>query len=447
MFEDRTMPDLVDQAIDGAETSQKAEARFASELTVLARGFALKPERAAALWQRIGAAAPAETAKRSDFTWPFGRSRTSVLTAAFAVVAASIVLVAVIVSAGGSVDARELVARVERGAIDASAVGLTRYAGSLRFSSWMTADGGRGNVPIIVDERIYFEAPNRLRLESATAQSSAPPATVVVGDGASVWLLTPATHTASRIDSVPMGTLASLAGSDVQAVLADASRDYVVRGEGSEIVAGRTGDRVVLTPTPTSSVAGRVGKMFLSIERQYSVVLAGRVLDPAGQLLYEWGFTQIDFAPSFENPRSLFALPTGTTIVPTVDRTSPFAVGTDARWTELARAVPFTVFRPTFRSDSLEPGFPSQDQDRIVVTYRSPTSLGAAIIIEAASAPGPEPGEIVALPGGVGNYTRDNNRQHIVLRRGGTRIEVHGSLDLSRDDLTKIAGSLVPVAR
>jgi outer membrane lipoprotein-sorting protein len=445
MFEDRTKADVVDRAIDRPEAPGSDEGRFARELTVLVRGFALEPHRAAALWERIITPAPAPTVKRSGFTWSFGRSRGRVLTAAFAVLAASLVVAAALVSFGRSVDARELVARVELGSVDPSAVGLTRYSGSLRFSSWMTADGTRGNVPVVIDQRIFFEAPNRMRLESAPAQTSSAPVSIVVGDGTGVWLLTPSTRTAFRMDSVPGGTLASLAASDVQAVLANASRDYAVRAEGNDIVAGRAADRVDLTPKSTSSFAGRVGKTILSIDHQYSVVLAGRVVDPSGQLLYEWAFSSIDFAPSFD--ASLFALPAGTTVVSVVDRTPPAAVGTDARWSELARALPFAIFRPTFRSETLEPGYPSQDQNRLVVAYRSATNLGAAIVIEAASAVGPEPGEVVALPSGPALYARDNDRHRVVVRRDGTRIEVQASLDLSRDDLTKIAASLVAVPR
>lgn len=74
-------------------------------------------------------------------------------------------------------------------------------------------------------------------------------------------------------------------------------------------------------------------------------------------------------------------------------------------------------------------------------------NLGAAIVIEAASAPGLEPGETVALLGGTAYCMRDNDRQRLVVRRDGTRIEVQASLDLSREDLTKIAGSLVAIPR
>jgi DNA-binding CsgD family transcriptional regulator len=89
--------------------------------------------------------------------------------------------------------------------------------------------------------------------------------------------------------------------------------------------------------------------------------------------------------------------------------------------------------------------FASQDQDRS--PSRSRTDLVAAIVIEAAGAPGPEPGEVVALPWGVATYTRNRERQRMVVRRDGARIEVQGSLDLTRDELAKIAGSLVALPR
>src|SRR6185503_19021470 len=125
------------------------------------------------------------------------------------------------------------------------------------------------------------EAPNRMRLESTPAQVSAAPMSVVVGDGPNVWMFTPATRSAFRMDPVPVGTLASLAGSEVQAALANASREYAARADGNEVVAGRTADRVALTPMSSGSFAGGVGKMVVSIDRQYSVVLAGRVVDPS----------------------------------------------------------------------------------------------------------------------------------------------------------------------
>ncbi|MDQ2914422.1 MAG: hypothetical protein M3T56_14350, partial [Chloroflexota bacterium] len=96
----------------------------------------------------------------------------------------------------------------------------------------------------------------------------------------------------------------------------------------------------------------------------------------------------------------------------------------------------------------LQLGYPSRDQDRVVVTYRSSTDLAAVLIIESAGRGGREPGETVALPSaGSGLYINDGVRQHLVLNREGTRIELQASAGISRDDLVKIAGSLVAVSR
>lgn len=91
--------------------------------------------------------------------------------------------------------------------------------------------------------------------------------------------------------------------------------------------------------------------------------------------------------------------------------------------------------------------FASRDEERSVVQRRSRTDLVAAIGIEAARAAGPESGEEIALPGATATYTRDRERQRMVVRRDGARIEVQASLDLSRDELARIAGSLVAVPR
>ena len=434
--------DVIDRAIDGDPVPNDSEVTFAQEVTQLARGLQLEVERAATVWERIRATpARSEPLSRFGFIHLLSFRRRTALVG----MAAVLVVVAIVVSATAPTDAKELLAKVELGAIDPSAVGLARYAGELHVSSWISGDGTRPNVPISFNEVISFESPNRLRLEITSAQANGAPPSVVIATDTATWLWTPATHTAIRLGTVPLGTLAFLAGSEAETALTGASRDYAVARDGTETLAGRAADRVVLTPLPGSAVAGRLGKTTLTLDHQYAVPLAGRILDPSGGSLFEWTFVKIDFAPSFDPAAFVFTPPADAI---TNDRVSTPALGIDGPWGAVARAVSFRVFRPTFTSSNLQLGYPSRDQDRLVVTYRSSTDLGAVLIIESAGSAGPGPGERVALPGGgSGLYWNDGARQHIVLNREGTRIEVQASLNVSRDDVVKIAGSLVAVSR
>ena len=115
----------------------------------------------------------------------------------------------------------------------------------------------------------------------------------MIATDTAAWLWTPATHTAIRLGTVPLGTLAFLAGSEAETALTGASRDYAVARDGTETLAGRAADRVVLTPLPGSAVAGRLGKTTLTLDHQYAVPLAGRILDPSGGSLFEWTFVNL----------------------------------------------------------------------------------------------------------------------------------------------------------
>lgn len=349
-------------------------------------------------------------------------------------------MVVVLATPSVPADAHEIVARLERGSIDPSAVGLTRYAGTLRATSWTGPSGWLG-VPIVADERVWFQAPKNLRLETTLATTSAPTTTVLMDDTQS-WLWTPAAHSAFRLSATSTGTLAFLTGSEVQVALANVSRDYAAAGDGSETVAGRATDRVILTPLPGGAVSVEVGRVVLSVDHEHSIPLAGRVLDRNNQPVFEWAFNQIDFAPSFDSSIFVFAPEPGTIIV---DLPSTGAVGAEAKWRELARGTTFTLFRPTFRSNTLEPGYPSRDQDRVVVSYRSATDLAAILIIEMAATNAFEPGEGVSLPTGAAVYRRDADRQRLIVRREGTRIELQAPLGGNRDDLMNAAASLVAV--
>lgn len=442
MSDDVGRADMIDRAIDGDEMPSDREVTFAREVTQLARGLQLDIERAATIWERIRTT-PARSAPPTRFGFlhlPSFRPREALV-----FVAAVLVVAAIVVSASAPIDAKELLAKVELGSADPSAVGLARYSGELHVSSWIAGDGTRASVPISLNEVILFESPNRLRLEITPTQPNAAPASIVIATGTTTWLWTPAAHTALRLGTVPVGTLAFLAGTEAETALTGASRDYAVAGDGKETLAGRAADRVVLTPLPGSAVAGRLGKTTLSLDHQYAIPLAGRILDPDGRSLFDWTFVKIDFAPSFDPAVFVFTPPADAI---TSDRVSTTALGIDARWAELARTVAHRVFRPTFASDSLQLGYPSRDQDRVVVTYRSSTDLAAVLIIESAGRGGREPGETVALPSaGSGLYINDGVRQHLVLNREGTRIELQASAGISRDDLVKIAGSLVAVSR
>ncbi len=82
---------------------------------------------------------------------------------------------------------------------------------------------------------------------------------------------------------------------------------------------------------------------------------------------------------------------------------------------------------------------------RVVVCYRSATDLAAILIIEMAATNSFEPGEAVSLPTGGAVYRRDEDRQRLIVRREGTRIELQAPLDRNRDDLMNAAASLVAV--
>jgi hypothetical protein len=56
-----------------------------------------------------------------------------------------------------------------------------------------------------------------------------------------------------------------------------------------------------------------------------------------------------------------------------------------------------------------------------------------------------EPGEAVSLPTGAAVYRRDADRQRLIVRREGTRIELQAPLGGNRDDLMNAAASLVAV--
>ena len=141
--------DVIDRAIDGDPVPNDSEVTFAQEVTQLARGLQLEVERAATVWERIRATpARSEPPSRFGFIHLLSFRRRTALVG----MAAVLVVVAIVVSATAPTDAKELLAKVELGAIDPSAVGLARYAGELHVSSWISGDGTRPNVPISFNE-------------------------------------------------------------------------------------------------------------------------------------------------------------------------------------------------------------------------------------------------------------------------------------------------------
>lgn len=366
-----------------------------------------------------------------------------------------------------SVSAQEVAARAEQAA-SGGVPSLHSY--SYTITSHFPAPGPQGGTSD-VEYRSWYEAPDRLRMESYVKSSVAPdePNVINIQDGAVRWEYLPSQRRATRKAPTPVAATFGNAR-DVQTLLASvADRNKDVQLRGTTTIAGREAYVLAVTPNPSpGSVFPPGSTTTLYIDKETYVSLGSETRDARGTLVGSSTISNLQINRPMDASRFTLTPPAGAEVVDDTHQAVPDAATYIRQLGDASARAEFTLLVPTNVPAGLAPRAPLADTGLVALAYAPAGGAGADYSHDAPpltlterktmreDAEMPPGAEQATVPGSDAAWFLPQAKMptgftvgpRLVVMRGGTTMTLAATrAAFSKEQLVQIAASLQPIAK
>lgn len=333
------------------------------------------------------------------------------------------------------VSATQVLSMANQASQNPDAYGLRSFEGV--FTQVFTGPGTEGEDTASTENHIWYQAPNKERIETRTKSNKL---ITSIHDGKWGWSYDTEANIVRLFDpTASWRTYSSMDGEELQDLLKNTSEGYEVQMLDHEQVAGRPTYVLQLTPKVQTSIAlaSMPNAKRLWVDRATYMILKYEEHDDDFNLGRSWTYTSFKLNPHLDPSLFTFTVPEGAQIIDMLGDEGPTGRQVREQWQAVARHVNFPLFMFVSLPDSFVsvegPAQDSHNPNKIVQRFRwLPDEEDTVVLIEEA---GPLVvseglGERVVIGDFVGYLKREGDTKTLTWEEQGTVITLVGRVGI-----------------